>query len=53
MEQATALPAALQSPAAEAWQIEFAKMLPELERLSKCVVKRCFRYSSAAVAVDE
>jgi hypothetical protein len=30
-----ALPAALHSPAAEAWQNEFAKMLPELDRLAK------------------
>jgi hypothetical protein len=43
MEQATALPAALHSPAAEAWQVEFAKMLPELERLSKYVApRRCY-----------
>jgi hypothetical protein len=35
MEAGATLPAALQSPAAEAWQVEFAKMLPELERLSK------------------
>jgi hypothetical protein len=41
MEQATALPAALQSPAAEAWQVEFAKILPKLERLSKCVAVLC------------
>ncbi|WIA19819.1 hypothetical protein OEZ85_005727 [Tetradesmus obliquus] len=34
MELGATLPAALHSPAAEAWQVEFAKMLPELERLS-------------------